>query len=117
MAAFVWPFFFGYTNETRRMYSPILRRIWEFTPFATRCSALEPLAFGSGAAHPRRRHGEISDISEFSTDRGDEGIQAPTVTEMTVLPSLDVESQAKEGPGGRSGRGWKRWFMAATGRS
>jgi len=115
MTSFVWLFFFGYTSETRRLYGPILRRI--FTPFATRRSALEPLAFGSGAAQPRHRPGETSNFSGFSTDRGDvEDTQAPTVTKMTAPAPPDIESQAEkkgEGPGG----GWKRWLNTATGSS
>ena len=95
--SFVWLIFFGYTNETRRLYGPILRRLWEFTPFATRRTALEPLTFGTVAAQPRRRlEGEISDFSGFSVDEAPTAVTAP-------IPA-DVEPQAENGPKGPGAR-------------
>jgi len=95
VTAFVWLIFFGYTSETRRLYGPTLRKVWKITPFAATGPALEPLAFGSVAPQPRRRHGEISDFSGFSTDRGDEDTMSRA--EIAVPASLDVESQVGSG--------------------
>jgi len=95
--AFVWLVFFGYTSETRRLYGPVIGRIWELTPFAARRSALEPISFGFSAAHPQHRPGGISDLSGFSTNRDDESIQAPTVAAMAAPALPDVESQVESG--------------------
>ena len=113
VVAFIWLIFFGYTKETRRLYGPILRRVWEFTPFATRRSALEPLAFGSVAAQPRRSQGEMSDLSQLSTDGS---IQPATaITDPTSSPP-DIESQDgnDKGAGGRSGPRWRLWPKGAA---
>jgi len=96
VVAFVWLIFFGYTNETRRLYGPILRRIWESTPFSKPRPALEPLTFEAVAKQPRRRQGEISDFSGLSTDRSDaDGVPPPV--DVAFQASLDVESQVKHG--------------------
>lgn len=121
LVAFVWLAFFGYTNETRRLYGPMLRRLWESTPFATHRPTLEPLTFGSASVKDRRGQGDTSDSpASFSSinystpivmDQKDEGIKAPVTT---VLMPPDVESQHvdREGTqaGGRSRLRWRSWL-------